>query len=174
MRIYIGVCTGNPHAMMGFCSQRNPHLLPIDYVFISISPGGAIHAGNVRAGSRFGETITCDLITARLRHQEALLLFFRPPLQQAHAVQPHMDRHHDPQRGIDRFQFFTRQTQRNIIHTLTAVAHWYVYPQDAELTHARQHKWSHFVSAVVLFDGGRDLLLGKISHHLLHHAMFVV
>ncbi len=84
-----------------------------------------------------------------------------------------MNGHHDPQSRIDSFQFFTGQTQGNIIHTLSTIAHRQAHTQNAQFRHTLQNEWSHLLGTIIILYNRGNFALGELAHHLLHHAMFV-
>ena len=77
---------------MGFGGQRNPHLLTVQDVFITLSAGCADQGGDIGASSGFGQPETGDFLTPGLGDQKALLLFFSAPLEQSQAVQTDVHR----------------------------------------------------------------------------------
>ena len=85
---------GEPQDVIRLGCQADPHLLAVDDVIVPVATGGGSQRGNIGTRAGLGEAKGGDLVAAGLRRQKMLLLFLGAPLQEPHAVQAHVDRHH--------------------------------------------------------------------------------
>jgi len=168
----LGVGPGEDQEVVGQGGHADPHLLAVEDVDVPLPPGGGGQRGDVRTRSRFGQAEGGPALPARLGDQEPLLLLLRPPLEQTHAVQAHVDAHHHPQERVHPLQFLAGQSQADVVHPLPAVADGDADAQDAQFGHAFHGPDEGFVGAVVLLDVGGHFLLGEVPHHADNHFVF--
>src|SRR5690606_39889157 len=79
-RLGPGVGLGKDEKVMGHIGQADPDLFAVEDVDLTLPLRRGAHGLYVGTSVRFGEAKTANLLAARLRRPEALLLLLRPPL----------------------------------------------------------------------------------------------
>ena len=144
--------------VVGDIGETDPHLLAIQNVFIAFASRSRARADNVRAGARFSQPIGRKLLALGLRHQILLLLLFGAPGVERQRIQAGVNGHRDAQKGVDRFQFFADQTERDVIETGAAVLFGNADAEQIQLGHLFKDRALKMLFLVPFFDVRGQLL----------------
>ena len=104
-----------------------------------------------------------QLLSPGLWHEEALLLLLGAPLQEREAVQADVDAHGNTQEGVDVFELFAGQRQRDVVEPRAAIFLGYGKAEDAQLTHLVQDFGVKLALGVPFLDVRRDLARGEFA-----------
>src|SRR5262245_55001267 len=133
--LLLGVAPGKDHVVIGYVSERDPHLLAVEKPSIALLDRGGLNAAHIAAGGRLGEAIGSDLVSLGLWHEVTPLLILGAPRQQRQTVETSMDRHDDAQRRIDVFELFARQPQADVVHAGATVLFRHRNAEQSEALH---------------------------------------
>jgi hypothetical protein len=150
--------------MVGEVGERDPHLGAVEDVGVAVSHIGRLNRTGVASGIWLGQREGAELLTAGLGNQEPLLLLFIGPLQESQAVEPDVDAHHHPQKGVYVLQLLAGERQRDVIETGAAILLRNGKTEDAEIAHLAQHFRVELAFGVPCLDVWCNLARGELAH----------
>src|SRR5215211_6756112 len=152
--------------MVGEVGERDPHLRAVEDVCVAITDIGGLNRAGVGAGVWLGQGEGAELFAASLGGEKALLLLLVGPLQKSQAVEPDMDAHDHPQKGVDVLQLLAGEGEGDVVEPGASILLRDGETEDAELAHFAQRLRVELAFGVPLLDVRRDLTRGEFAYRV--------